>query len=68
MASDTLGTLYDSGGIDVARLIELKNAGRPVCDYPTGEKLDPPSPMPWRCFDLGAACARVLARSPGASR
>jgi hypothetical protein len=20
--------------------------------------------MPWRCFDLGAACARVLARSP----
>lgn len=39
-ASDTLGTLHDSGGIDVARLIELKNAGRPVCDYPTGEKLD----------------------------
>lgn len=39
-ASDTLGTLHDSGGIDVTRLIELKNAGRPVCDYPTGEKLD----------------------------
>jgi hypothetical protein len=31
---------------------------------PTGAQLDPPSPMPWRCFDLGAACARVLARSP----
>jgi hypothetical protein len=31
---------------------------------PTGEQLDPPSPMPWRCFDLGAAVARVLARSP----
>jgi len=39
-ASDTLGTLHDSGGIDVDRLIDLKNAGRPVCDYPTGEKLD----------------------------
>jgi len=39
-ASDTLGTLHDSGGIDVARLIEHQNAGRPVCDYPAGEKLD----------------------------
>lgn len=25
---------------------------------------DPPSPSPARCFDLGAACARALARSP----
>lgn len=25
---------------------------------------DPPSPMPWRCFDLGAACARALVQSP----
>lgn len=39
-ASDTLGTVHDPGGIDVARLIELKQAGRSVCDYPTGEKLD----------------------------
>ncbi len=39
-ASDTRGTLHDSAGIDVARLIELKNAGGVVCDYPTGEKLD----------------------------
>jgi hypothetical protein len=35
-----------------------------LAESPTGDKLDPPSPMPWRCFDLGAACARVLARSP----
>lgn len=28
------------------------------------ERLDPPSPPPWRCFDLGRACARVLSRSP----
>jgi hypothetical protein len=35
-----------------------------LAEVPTGERLDPPSPSPWRCFDLGAACARVLARSP----
>ena len=28
------------------------------------ELLDPPSPPPWRCFDLGRACARAMARSP----
>jgi glutamate dehydrogenase (NAD(P)+) len=39
-ASDTFGTVHDSGGIDVAQLIDLKGAGRSVCDYPTGEKLD----------------------------
>ena len=28
------------------------------------ERLDPPSPAPSRCFDLGRACARVAAQSP----
>jgi len=28
------------------------------------ERLDPPSPAPWRCFDLGRAAARVMAASP----
>ena len=27
-------------------------------------EFDPPSPSPARCFDLGAACARVLSESP----
>jgi hypothetical protein len=27
-------------------------------------ELDPPGPQPWRCFQVGAAVARVLARSP----
>ena len=27
------------------------------------DRLDPPSPPPWRCFDLGRACARIMARS-----
>jgi hypothetical protein len=31
---------------------------------PMPEQLDPPSPAPARCFDLGRACARVAAASP----
>jgi hypothetical protein len=27
-------------------------------------RLDPPSPAPWRCFDLGRAVARISAASP----
>jgi hypothetical protein len=29
-----------------------------------GELFDPPAPQPWRCFDLGAATARILRESP----
>ena len=47
------------------RLVISQRAGLPRLDaLPSGERLDPPSPMPWRCFDLGAATARVLAASP----
>ena len=31
---------------------------------PEGESGDPPSPHPWRCMDVGAAVAEVLAHSP----
>lgn len=31
---------------------------------PSGDRLDPPSPSPARCFDLGRATARVFADSP----
>ncbi len=41
---------------------------RPACvassELPAEDELDPPSPLPWRCFDLGAACARIVADSP----
>lgn len=30
----------------------------------TMPELDPPAPQPWRCFDVGAAVARALAKSP----
>jgi Catalytic LigB subunit of aromatic ring-opening dioxygenase len=31
---------------------------------PPADQLDPPSPSPSRCFDLGRACARVMAAGP----
>ena len=31
-------------------------------------ELDPPAPQPWRCFQVGGAIARALARAPGAWR
>lgn len=38
-ASDSRGTIFDAGGIDVARLIATKDAAGAVTDYPSGEKL-----------------------------
>ena len=38
-ASDSAGTLVDPAGIDVARLIAHKSAGRNVREFGTGEKL-----------------------------
>ncbi|HTR76544.1 MAG TPA: Glu/Leu/Phe/Val dehydrogenase dimerization domain-containing protein [Gemmatimonadaceae bacterium] len=38
-ASDTRGTLHNEGGIDVDRLIALKNTGKGVCDSAYGDKL-----------------------------
>jgi glutamate dehydrogenase (NAD(P)+) len=39
-ASDSLGTVLDPAGLDVAALIALKDAGRGVRDYDGGDKLD----------------------------
>jgi glutamate dehydrogenase (NAD(P)+) len=39
-ACDSHGTIYNPKGIDVARLIALKDAGKNVSDYPEGEKLN----------------------------
>ena len=56
-ASDTLGTLHDPGGIDVATLIGLKSAGRSVNDYPSGEKLDRDAVLGVEC-DIWIPAAR----------
>jgi len=39
-ASDSRGTIFNPKGIDVARLIALKDSGKGVTDYPDGKKLD----------------------------
>ncbi len=46
------------------RVISQYGGAASVADMPTEEQLDPPSPSPWRCFDLGKASARVMAESP----
>jgi glutamate dehydrogenase/leucine dehydrogenase len=39
-ACDSQGTIFNPQGIDVAKLIQLKDSGKSVQDYPDGEKLD----------------------------
>lgn len=46
------------------RVIAQYGGAGSLADPVADDQFDPPSPMPWRCFDLGAACARILARSP----
>jgi hypothetical protein len=46
------------------KVISQHGSSARFADLPTEEKLDPPSPAPWRCFDLGRATARVLGASP----
>lgn len=46
------------------RVISQRGGVSSFADLPTETQFDPPSPAPWRCFDLGAACARVVAQSP----
>jgi len=46
------------------RVITFRGGAAKFGDTPPAEKLDPPSPSPQRCFDLGAATARVLKDGP----
>ncbi len=47
------------------RKVIAQEAGvRSLSELPAEADLDPPSPAPWRCFDLGAAVARIAADSP----
>jgi len=46
-------------------LVHLRGMGvNDLAQVPTPDQFDPPAPQPWRCFDLGAAMARILAASP----
>src|SRR5262249_6016801 len=46
------------------RVISQQAGVRGLSQLPREADLDPPSPAPWRCFDLGAAVVRVAAPSP----
>jgi hypothetical protein len=46
------------------RVIAQHGSSGGLAAAPGEDTLDPPSPAPWRCFDLGRATARVMAKSP----
>jgi hypothetical protein len=46
------------------RVVSQRGGAGSLAHPLSDEQLDPPSPMPWRCYDLGAACAKALAHSP----
>jgi hypothetical protein len=46
------------------KVISQQGGVSSFADLPSEAQLDPPSPAPWRCFDLGKATARVMAKSP----
>ncbi len=46
------------------RVIAQHGGAGTLADAAAEERLDPPSPSPWRCFDLGRAVARIATRSP----
>ncbi|HUZ75398.1 MAG TPA: Glu/Leu/Phe/Val dehydrogenase dimerization domain-containing protein [Stellaceae bacterium] len=48
-ASDTHGTIADDNGLDIAALIALKAAGRPLSDYSKGRKLAPDAVIDLPC-------------------
>jgi len=45
------------------KVISQQGGQSSFADLPTEAQLDPPSPAPWRCFDLGRATARVMAKT-----
>jgi glutamate dehydrogenase/leucine dehydrogenase len=67
-AADSQGTLFQPAGIDVEQLIRLKDAGKSVLDYPSGEKLDHDAVIDIEC-DIWIPAARPdVIRADNASR
>jgi glutamate dehydrogenase (NAD(P)+) len=55
--ADSHGTLYNPQGLDIAALMELKQAGRSVIDCPDGERLDRDAVITLAC-DIWIPAAR----------
>jgi glutamate dehydrogenase (NAD(P)+)/glutamate dehydrogenase (NADP+) len=56
-ACDSHGTIFNAKGIDIDRLIALKNSGKNVLHYPDGEKLAPDAIIDIEC-DIWIPAAR----------
>jgi len=55
--ADSQGSLYDADGLDVNKLIRLKDAGKSVIDYPGGQKADRDAIVGFDC-DIWIPAAR----------
>jgi glutamate dehydrogenase/leucine dehydrogenase len=55
--ADSQGTVFNAKGLDVARLTELKSAGKSVIDYAEGDKFDPSAVIDLEC-DIWIPAAR----------
>jgi len=66
-AADSRGAVYDEGGIDVRRLIDLKREGASVSDWPGGEKLDTEKAVEMECDVLIPAARPDVIRSENAA-
>jgi glutamate dehydrogenase (NAD(P)+) len=56
-AADSQGSVYDPDGLDVNKLIRLKDAGKSVVDYPVGQKMDRDAIVGFDC-DIWIPAAR----------
>ena len=56
-ASDSRGAIVNETGIDVAALIDLKEQGKTVCDYPAGRKVERDAVIDVEC-DIWIPAAR----------
>lgn len=56
-AADSRGSVYDPDGLDVNKLIRLKEAGKSVVDYPEGETFDRDAIVGFDC-DIWIPAAR----------
>jgi glutamate dehydrogenase (NAD(P)+) len=56
-AADSQGAVYHADGLDVEKLIRLKEAGQSVADYPQGQKGDREEIIGWDC-DIFMPAAR----------
>jgi glutamate dehydrogenase (NAD(P)+) len=56
-AADSQGSVYDPDGLDVNKLIRLKDIGKSVVDYPVGQKMDRDAIVGFDC-DIWIPAAR----------